>query len=68
MTEAGPGPIERAQRWHDTDHGFLIGVDPTVHPAISTCWCCCEECNPEWTQRPNPFWGVASHQLLMRFT
>lgn len=64
-----PDPSKQAQQWHDTDHGFLVGVDPTVHPGmISACWCCCEACDPDWNQRSNPFWGAAAYQQLMRGT
>jgi hypothetical protein len=61
----------RAQRWHDTDHGhdrgaplrssrFRKAVVEREPGRVSSCWCCCEQCNPDWGHpRPNPFWSVA---------
>lgn len=45
--------LDRAQRWHDTDHGDFIGV--------SVCWCCCNICDPDWNPggRTNPHWSEA---------
>jgi hypothetical protein len=65
----------RAQRWHDTDHGADRGAPlrpnrfrkpvTEVEPEwMSSCWCCCEQCNPDWEHpRPNPFWLQAQREL-----
>lgn len=62
---------QRAQRWHDTDHGFAIGpplrdtrfripIEAPEPDWVSPCWCCCERCQPEWNPvTPNPFWTRA---------
>lgn len=58
-----------AQRWHDTDHGIDRGeglrrsafVEPVDEPErewVSSCYCCCEICDPDYEEpRPNPFWS-----------
>lgn len=49
-------PEAQAQRWHDTDHG-------NGPPGYSSCWCCCESCDPDYQDRPNPFWSAATASL-----
>lgn len=56
------------QRWHDTDHGadreppsrdtrFRTPVAEEEAPLVSSCWCCCQLCDPDWNpDRPNPYW------------
>lgn len=63
----------RAQRWHDTDHGserarpsrsnrFRTAVMEPEPEWVSPCYCCCEQCNPDWEHpRPNPFWTRAKY-------
>jgi len=63
---------ERAQRWHDTDHGaergkplrpnrFRIPREEEPPEWVSSCWCCCELCDPDWNpERSNPYWGAAT--------
>ncbi len=65
----------RAQRWHDTDHGAERGKPlrpnkfrvPAADPRpewTSACWCCCEQCDPDWEHpRPNPFWLRAQEEM-----
>lgn len=70
-----------AQRWHDTDHGRERGkpirqsrfLKPAPDPQpdwVSSCWCCCQICDPDWnTKRPSPFWTEATkalHAALIR--
>jgi hypothetical protein len=63
----------RAQRWHDTDHGadrkplrstrWRTAVKEREPDWVSSCWCCCEQCDPDWKHpRPNPFWRLAHQQ------
>lgn len=48
---------ERAQRWHDTDH-------PSPPPEdYSSCWCCCNLCDPDISERPNPWYLKALQEL-----
>lgn len=61
----------RAQRWHDTDHGrergkplysnrFRRAVKEREPEWVSSCYCCCDQCKPDWGHpRPNPFWQRA---------
>lgn len=61
-----------AERWHDTDHGMNRGkalrrskfIEPVEEPEpewVSSCYCCCEICNPDYQHpRPNPFWSRAA--------
>jgi hypothetical protein len=38
---------ELAQAWHDERH----------HQEYSSCWCCCDSCNPDYgATEPNPYW------------
>lgn len=69
---------DRAQRWHDTDHGplrkavkrrgphpFAVWAKLKDPDWVSSCWCCCELCDPDWNEeRPNPYWGRAHGQLV----
>lgn len=51
---------ERAQTWHDTDHGSC------EEGSYSSCWCCCTVCDPDWGHdRPNPFYAEAAEQLAV---
>ncbi len=60
MTEA-----DRAQTWHDTDHGSCEAG------SYSSCWCCCTICDPDWghldahsgTPRPNPYFEAAQKEI-----
>ncbi len=67
---------ERAQRWHDTDHGRLRGArrrmpyvkwrkEKEPNPAhVSACWCCCMICDPDYDEpRPNPYWSRAQAEF-----
>lgn len=50
--------LARVQRWHDTDHGSC------EDGGYSSCYCCCERCNPDYNPaRPNPFWVEARAEL-----
>lgn len=60
----------RAQRWHDTDHGldrgkplktnkFIVALPDVESKWASSCWCCCPECDPEDSERSNPYWELA---------
>ncbi len=62
---------DRAQRWHDTDHGphrppartsnkFHVLVDEDEPEWVSPCWCCCERCHPLDSDRPNPYYSMTS--------
>lgn len=67
---------DRAQRWHDTDHGdermpplkanrFRVPVAEQDPEWVSPCFCCCEQCDPVWEHpRPNPYWSLA--QMTIR--
>lgn len=64
-----------AQRWHDTDHGsqrgkplrrskFIEPVHDSERESLSSCWCCCELCDPDWNPGgSNPFWVRAQVAL-----
>ncbi len=67
---------DRAQRWHDTDHGadrgkplranrFRVpGPDAAVESWVSSCWCCCQLCDPDWNpERSNPYWSRATAEM-----
>ncbi len=69
---------DMAQRWHDTDHGaergaplrpnkFRIPVPEDEPDWVSSCWCCCEQCDPDWEHpRPNPYWSRATAAMRER--
>lgn len=69
---------DRAQRWHDTDHGpdrkapskdtrFRIPINEPEPEWVSSCFCCCERCDPEWEHpRPNPYWTRAMVRVITR--
>lgn len=49
---------EKAQRWHDTDHG------PCEWGGYSHCWCCCTACDPANPEhRHNPYWNDAERAI-----
>lgn len=43
-----------AQRWHDQRQA----IDPEHDPYCS-CWCCCIDCDPDFTSEPNPHFAAA---------
>lgn len=48
-----------AQIWHD-DH-----CDSAEYRAVSSCWCCCTECDPDWSGT-NPYFGLAQQEIRDR--
>lgn len=59
----------QAQRWHDTDHGrdrgrplrrnqFRVPAPDPEPRNAGLCYCCCDDCDPDWSKRPNPYWGL----------
>jgi hypothetical protein len=66
--------LYRVQRWHDTDHGRDRGkplrrsrfISPVLEEDqwVSSCWCCCELCDPDWNPgRFNPYWSRAQQAM-----
>jgi hypothetical protein len=58
---------QRAQRWHDTDHGkdragpirdtrYRTALPDGPSEPDAGCWCCCQRCDPDESDRPNPFY------------
>lgn len=44
-------PDERAQQWHDEEHGSC------EEGGFSFCYCCCTLCDPNYDLAfPNPYW------------
>lgn len=41
-----------AQDWHEAAHGD--------DPVNGHCWCCCNRCDPDYEDDPNPYWTPAT--------
>jgi hypothetical protein len=54
--------LDRAQRWHYTDHGASTMIVP---PYLAMPWLVCTTCNPKYNpERPNPYWQDAKDTLV----
>ncbi len=57
-TDDGPRELlpeeQKAQEWHQKQR------EPGAWHWVSSCWCCCEDCNPASNPvTPNPLWDEA---------
>jgi hypothetical protein len=48
-----------AQLWHD-EH--CVNSRTTDTSAISSCWCCCMTCDPDWGGI-NPYFEIGSQEM-----